>query len=350
MPDDSGKHRHSRRADLLPVLAVVLLGALMLGIATLWDGGLPDAASDDSAKDPAAAAAIDPEVTDGTRPRNDREERATDGSIIEGVEDSALLEDVKAAEAQVKKVRMESATFKIATFNLLGNNYTAPGGSRASWPDAGPRASMSVGLIRAHGADIVGVQEARAPQYAAVKGGLGWDAYSKPGDTDNGIMWNPAVFELVAADNFQIPYNGGHRAQSIVRLRHKDSRREFYVLNMHTTSGRSGSRTASRNAGLRIAADYVNSLKSEKVPIFLIGDMNDRGNFYCQVIPRTGLVAAQGGGGTCGSAPRMRPVDWITAYGGVTFSGYVDDFSAEHRRISDHPIVVASATLVGAKN
>lgn len=350
MPDDSGKHRHSRRADLLPVLAVVLLGALMLGIATLWDGGLPDAATDDSAKDPAAAAALDPQVSDDTRPRNDRDDRVTDGSIIEGVEDSALLEDVKAAEAQVKKVRMESATFKIATFNVLGNNYTAPGGSRASWPDAGPRASMTVGLIRNHGADVVGVQEARAPQYAAIRNGLGWEAYSKPGDTDNGIMWNPGVFELVGADNFQIPYNGGHRAQSIVRLRHKQSRREFYVINMHTTSGHSGSRIASRNAGLRIAADYVNSLKSEKVPIFLIGDMNDRGNFYCTVIPRTGMIAAQGGGGTCGTAPRMRPVDWITAYGGVTFSGYVDDFSAEDRHISDHPIVVSTATLVGAKS
>ena len=45
----------------------------------------------------------------------------------------------------------------------------------------------------------------------------------------------------------------------------------------------------------------------------------------------------------------MRPVDWITGYGNVSFTNYVDDFSSESKRVSDHPFVSATATMRGAK-
>ena len=140
-----------------------------------------------------------------------------------------------------------------------------------------------------------------------------------------------------------------NRPQTVVRLRHKESRREFYVINMHPSAGHGGKYASSRNAAFGTLVSYVNQLKSQRVPIFVTGDMNDRGNFYCRVIPPTGLVAAQGGGGTCGTAPRMRPVDWITGYGNVSFTNYVDDFSSESKRVSDHPFVSATATMRGAK-
>jgi hypothetical protein len=119
---------------------------------------------------------------------------------------------------------------------------------------------------------------------------------------------------------------------------------------MHTSAGNGGRYVSARNAAFSTLVSYVNRLKSQNVPIFVTGDMNDRANFYCRVIPATGMRAAQGGGGTCGSPPRMRPVDWVVATSNVEFSGYWDDFSSESKRVSDHPFVSATATMVGSKD
>ncbi|NHA00217.1 hypothetical protein G5V59_08970 [Nocardioides sp. W3-2-3] len=56
------------------MVAVVLLGAILLGVATLWDGGAPDAATD-----PVAARADIAQAADPSRPRHDAEEREVDG-------------------------------------------------------------------------------------------------------------------------------------------------------------------------------------------------------------------------------------------------------------------------------
>ena len=156
------------------------------------------------------------------------------------------------------------------------------------------------------------------------------------------------VFEFVDGETFSVYFMTRYRPQTVLRLRHKATRREFYVINMHTSAGHGGRYASTRNAAFGTAVSVVNRLKAERIPIFLTGDMNDRANFYCRVIPPTGMVAAQGGGGTCGTPPRMRPVDWIAGHGRVAFSGYVDDFSSESRRVSDHPFVSATATMRGS--
>ncbi|WP_435768883.1 endonuclease/exonuclease/phosphatase family protein [Nocardioides sp. SYSU DS0651] len=353
MPDQSRRHRHSGRAEFLPVLAVVLLAAILIGVATLWDGGVPDTAIDTAGRETTPSVASDPAgASDQTRPRHDREERVVDGELIEPVEEVAVGEDVqevrRAAEAGVTKVRQKWASFKIATFNVLAVQHTEPGGQRASWPGAGWRSPQTVGLVRKHGADIVGLQEVKSSQLSAIAGGLGYASWPGGGDPDNSIIYNPAKFEFVSGDTFQVFFMSRNRPQTVLRLRHKQSRREFYVINMHTSAGHGGRYASSRNAAFDTLVAYVNNLKAQKVPIFVTGDMNDRANFYCKVIPRTGLVAAQGGGGTCGSPPRMRPVDWVVATPDVTLTSYWDDFSSEHQRVSDHPFVSASATIEGS--
>lgn len=341
----------------MPVLAVVVLAAILIAVATLWDGGMPDTAVDSTARNAGASVATG---ADQTRPRHDRENRVVDGQLIEPLDAEARAQQApaapgdgaqlaRAAEAGVKKVAQESATFRIATFNVLASQHTEPGGQHASWPSAGWRTPQTVGLIRSHGADIVGLQEVKTGQLNGIAGALGYDYWPGGADPDDSVIWNPAKFELVAHDSFSIFFMTHNRPQTVVRLREKQSRREFYVINMHTSAGYGGRYASARNAAFSTLSSYVNQLKADNVPIFVTGDMNDRENFYCRVIPATGMHAAQGGGGTCGSAPRMRPVDWIVGTPNVDFSNYVDDFSAESRKISDHPFVSATATIVGSK-
>ncbi|MDN5743557.1 MAG: endonuclease/exonuclease/phosphatase family protein [Nocardioidaceae bacterium] len=353
MPDHAGKRRHAGRAELLPVLAIVLAGVLIVGIAMYWRHGPPEASIDqvsDRAVDRTTQTRTGAELSDPDRARKDHKDAVVNRGVVKPLRDAAQLrEDARAAEAEVTNVNQKSVTFKMASFNVLASQHTEPGGQHAGWPGAGVRSGQTVGLIKAHHADVVGLQEVKSSQLSAITGGTGFRAWPGGGDPDNSVIYNPSKFEYVSGTTFSVWFMSRNRPQTVLRLRHKQSRREFYVINMHPSAGHGGRYASSRNAAFDTVVSYINKLKSERVPIFLTGDMNDRGNFYCRVVSRTGLVAAQGGGGTCGSAPRMRPVDWVTAWGNVSFSGYVDDFSSENRRISDHPFVSATATMRGAQ-
>jgi hypothetical protein len=78
--------------------------------------------------------------------------------------------------------------------------------------------------------------------------------------------------------------------------------------------------------------------------VIVTGDMNDREEFYCRVVPPAGLVAANGGSYAdgCHPPPSPIPVDWVVG-SGVTWSGYWRDTSPITARVSDHFIVSATA-------
>ena len=346
MSDPSGRHRHAARSDLLPVVAVILLGAILLGAATLWNGSdAPEAAIDRTSGSTQAVDAVD-----SSRPRHDLDDRAVDGELIdplEGTQDPAKADEKLRVAAEAGTTRIRNVTFRIATFNVLASQHT-DGGGRGGWPSSGWRTPQTVGYIRNHDVDVVGLQEVKPGQLSGITAGTGFKAWPSGSDPDNSIIWDPAVFEFVSGDAFYIRFMHSTRMQPIVRLRHKATKLEFYFLNMHASAG-GGQYAASRAAGHNTAAATVNRLKSAKIPIFLTGDMNDREAFFCRVLPPTGMVAAAGGttSGGC-RPPGQMPVDWIVATSGVDFSSFVNDKSPVARRVSDHHFVSATATVRGA--
>lgn len=346
MPEQSGRRRNASRSELLPVVAVVLLGALLLGVAVLWDGGAPPRA----AIDRTGAATSIRDASDADRARHDVEDREVNGELIDPIAASAEpapgpdQELRRAAEAG--KVRISEVSFRVATFNVLASQHTdGPGG----WPDSGWRTPQTVGYIRNAGVDVVGLQEVKPGQLAGITSGTGFRAWPGGSDPDNSVIWNPGVFELVSGDAFYIRFMNGTRMQPIVRLRHKQTKLEFYFVNMHASAG-GGQYAASRAAGHNAAAATVNRLKADGIPIFLTGDMNDREAFFCRVLPPTGMVAAVGGStsGGCRPPSGSMPVDWIVATSDVGFSSFVNDKSTVARRVSDHHFVSATATIQGA--
>ncbi len=350
MPEHSGPRRHAARSELIPVVAVILLGAILLGVATLWDGGAPDAAAD-----PVAARADIAEAADPTRARHDARDREVDGELIEPLSDSAAppkqqdgeLEQLRIA-AESQRTRIREVSFGIATFNVLASQHTDAGGQHGSWPSSGWRTPQAVAYIRNSGVSVVGLQEVKTGQLAGLTSGLGFKAWPGGSDPDNSVIWDPDVFEFVSGDAFYITFMHGTRMQPIVRLRHKKTNLEFYFLNMHASAG-GGKYAASRAAGHNTAAATVNRLKKDRIPIFLTGDMNDRAAFFCRVLPPTGMVAAAGGSTAGGCRPPGEmPVDWIVATDQVSFSGFSNDKSTVARRVSDHHYVSATATVQGA--
>ncbi|MBF4762900.1 endonuclease/exonuclease/phosphatase family protein [Nocardioides islandensis] len=251
----------------------------------------------------------------------------------------------RAAEREAARQTM---TFQIGTFNVLGSQHSTPTGDHRKYPPASVRSPRAVQRIRSFGVDILGTQELQPDQLNAIQSMTGYAAYPGyafgPRETDNTIFYDDSRFEFVSGSSFTIHFMHADRPQTILRLRDKQTGREFYVLNMHASAG-FGPYAVTRRAGHYIAANTVNRLKGEGIPIFLTGDMNDRAEFFCRVAPMTGMVAAIGGSisGGCHPAGALA-VDWVLGWGNVSFSNYIEDRSTM-RTTSDHYFVSATATV-----
>ena len=256
--------------------------------------------------------------------------------------------DAALRRAAEREALRQTMTFQIGTFNVLGSQHTAPGGERRSYPPAGVRNGGAVARIRSFGVDILGTQELQADQLNALTSMTGFAAY--PGyafganETDNSILYDDSRFEFVSGSYFTIHFMHADRPQTILRLRDRETGREFYVLNMHASAGE-GQYAVTRRAGHFTAAATVNRLKAEGIPIFLTGDMNDRAEFFCRLAPITGMVSADGGSTAGGCHTGASPaVDWVLGWGNVGFSNYIEDRSTLGR-VSDHHFVVGTATV-----
>ena len=256
--------------------------------------------------------------------------------------------DAALRRAAEREAARQTMTFQIGSFNVLGSQHSAPGGDHARYPAASARNTGAVARIRSFGVDILGTQELQPDQLNGITAMTGYAAY--PGyafgsrETDNSILYDDSKFEFVSGSYFTIHFMHANRPQTILRLRDKATGREFYVLNMHASAGEGGY-AVTRRAGHYTAAATVNRLKSEGIPIFLTGDMNDRAEFFCRVAPATGMVAAIGGSTAGGCHPAgALAVDWVLGWGNVGFSNYIEDRSTM-QVVSDHYFVSATATV-----
>ncbi len=340
---DAGSRRPSRAGVAL--LAVVLLVSVVAGVAVALrlDG------------DRGGASAVAQSLPKAQRLVDSRQlvpvRRVVAATELEEVDLEALRAERAAAKAE--KAATSDAPFevRVGSFNVLGSQHTAAGGSRQRYPPAATRNVGATNLIGKHGVDILGTQELQADQLSALQSRTGMAAY--PGlawgsaETDNSVLWDPGVFELVSGSQFTITFMGRARPQPIVRLRHLATGRELYVVNTHPSAG-GGRYAAERAAGQNTLVSVVNGLKGEGVPVLVTGDMNDREAFYCSVPPRTGLVASNGGSvaGGCNPPPQPLPVDWVLGYD-VGWSGYWRDTTPVTQRISDHYFISALASFGG---
>lgn len=240
-------------------------------------------------------------------------------------------------------------TITVGSFNVLGSQHTTPRGDHPNYPSARTRNGWAAGMMRAHGVDVLGMQELQTDQLNAITSMTGMAAF--PGyqfganETDNSILYDTSIFEFVSGSSFTIHFMHANRPQTILKLRYKPTGREMYFLNMHASAGE-GQYAVTRRAGHYTAVATINRLKAEGLPIFLMGDMNDRAEFFCRVAPPTGMHSADGSNinGGCHPAGRLA-VDWVLGTSEVQFSDYWQDRTAVTRKVSDHFFISSKATL-----
>ena len=240
-----------------------------------------------------------------------------------------------------------SLAVRVASWNTLGASHTeGPGCNKCALPDSGPRMERAVQVIKSHRLDVIGFQEFQPKQQAMFKARMpGWAVFS---NVDNAVAWDTSKFAIVSSRTFTIPYFGGSpRQMPQVRLRHKTSGKVFEVLSIHNPADVRGNAAQWRAKAVSIEGAITNQLAAANIPVILTGDANDREQFFCQ-ITGYGVLQSSSGGSNIGGCrpPGHMSVDWVMgSKRNIVFTTHQQDDSANVDYASDHPIIVATASI-----
>jgi endonuclease/exonuclease/phosphatase family metal-dependent hydrolase len=251
------------------------------------------------------------------------------------------------------------ATSRVASFNVLGDSHTRTG-RKASMGSGVERMRRTVKILDKRELDLVGFQEMQRVQVQeflrlrTTEWGIYPGLVLTPRDGENTIAWRRSVWTLVEVDTQTIPYfNGRTREMPILLLQHNATGEQVYVMNVHNpaTNRRVGNQDYWRDQAMAIEAAKVNEMKAaSQIPILVLGDMNEREDVFCYFGQQARLRAANGAGYKanakgCLPPPRPMSVDWIFGTKDVAFSDYAALRTTRIERTTDHPVVVATATL-----
>ncbi len=232
-----------------------------------------------------------------------------------------------------------ATSLQIASFNALGSSHTAAGGNKPGYRAGTTRTKDAVEYLDKHGVDVAGFQEFQGDQQAAFKRlKPGWKVVA---EKDNAIVWNDSKFKLVKRQSLTIPYfEGQPRKMPVVQLEDRTTGAKFWVVDVHNPANTKAhpDNEANRDRATKLEQDLVKKLGAGGLPVFVVGDFNERAEARDKMTSVAGTVSA---------APKQARtgIDWIFGSGGVKFSDYAFDTATQQSKTSDHPMVVATATF-----
>lgn len=273
----------------------------------------------------------------------------------EGTGEAARLSDGDRA-AQQPSDSADSGiptTFRIGSLNVLGAGHTAPGGDRHGYASGAERMAKQVAVIRHERVDVVGFQELQKSQFdvftqmTAGQYGIWPGNIDGPGFLRNSIAWRTRTWSFVKGSWIRVPYFHGETLRMpVALLQNVTTGQQAYFMNFQNPANARGDANRWRVAGRTLQINLVNRLRTTGLPVYWTGDFNDRDKAFCDVTKRTDLVSASGGSNTSSCLPaRPMAVDWVFGSLETSFSGY----SADRRRLiqesTDHPFILATASL-----
>lgn len=353
MPDRRGDRDPSALARRTGARAVTVLAAFALTGLLAGCGG---SAIHANVVPPSQAAA--------TRPTEDPSPTAASTPSASGASGKQLRSSQlarlraltgEAGRAARHEARLRDAKpFVVTSLNVLGNSHTQGKHKRHGFGPGTSRIVALGDLMRTKDVSVAGLQEFQPPQDATFQRLFGSEYAVYPGLTlgsessDNSIAWRTSDWTLVRASTVGIPYFGGRiRQMPRVLLERKATGTRVWFVNVHNPANIGGNQTRWRVAAVGIEAQLMKSLDAHGTPVVFTGDMNDREAFGCPFTAQSGMHSADGTSTIAGRCTNTRPrnVDWILGSDQVQFSDFVTDFSTEHRKLTDHPMVTAAVAL-----
>ena len=268
--------------------------------------------------------------------------------VILVISSSVYLLPASSHGAGAARPPSHDSTFGIATFNILGSQHTAgPGGH-------GPgvvRARVTASMILHRHLDLVGMQEVQADQLGVLTRLLPTHQIWPGSTLGRGslrlqIAFKRSRFELVEHGTISTPFDRQERPIPWVLLRERVSDRLFYVVTIHNSPRRL---EEERDTATRRQVALLRQLRASGHGVFVMGDANEKEEFFCEVVGRTDLEAANGGTAAsladCEPPEGYLPIDWIMGKGAFTFSDYAIDDDAQVEKASDHHLVRATVNV-----
>lgn len=284
----------------------------------------------------------------------------------------AAIADSTAVGPATGQTASGSTTFRIATFNVLGNSHTTAKGDESSRPSGKKRMADTVRALGEGKPSIIGFQEMEGVQYDEFKALTGSTYGTYPGDDPdqlvvaNNLAWRNDTWRLLSATTFTVPYfYGKYSRRPLVLLQNVHTGQEVYVMNTHNPANTRGNALAYRNQAVQIEAALITRLRSTHpdIPVLFTGDMNDWDNFYCPMTAAAPVHAAYGGSHvfaptdqcttpkfTVPKGQNPNPIDWIMGSPDVRFSGPTRLKDAVVAAASDHPLYWADASVNAARD
>lgn len=248
-----------------------------------------------------------------------------------------------------------STRFRVASFNILGYNHTAPGGDRKGYANGVKRMRYAYRVLQKHHVNVVGFQELQPPQLEKFNKltGKRWAVY--PGDRferiamHNSIAWKTRKWKRVDADYINIPYFSGNLVKMpVIKLRNRRTGRSVYFANFHNPADAHGPAQRWRDRARRKQIALANRTFDRGVPLVITGDMNEREKYFCAMVARAPMRAANGGSNRPDKPcdhPEPMGIDWIFGTRYIKFTRYKKVESRLVRRTTDHPFIFARAIV-----
>ena len=242
----------------------------------------------------------------------------------------------------------DNSGFNLASFNTLGASHT-PKGRFAGYYS---RTTRQVSYLNNLNVDVVGLQEFQKKQRNLFLQRAG-DTYgiypeSDKQDTENSLIWRNSTMEYLSGTTIDIPYFNGHiRKMPVVLLRHRQSGREAYFINVHNpaTLRKYGNQSRWRARAIAIERAKIIELRATGRAVFLTGDLNDRARAFCPLTRGKLMLAPNSIPSMNCSMPKKYGIDWVLAAGPARFSRFTYTWAPKNLRLTDHPIVMGRAHL-----
>jgi endonuclease/exonuclease/phosphatase family metal-dependent hydrolase len=347
------KHVTPRRLRL-PHLRLVVPAAALIVVGTVAASAAVMGSDDQSLSAGAPAATPTPPTPPVAAPGR---EKAKQKAAAETAREKARQRRLaKRVEALAARELTRSTTFRVASFNVLGDSHTSAGGDKPRYASGATRIGWALQALNASTVDVVGFQEYESVQHNAFarQTGDAWGVY--PGTSlgsnpvRNSIAWRRDTWTAVETHTISIPYFRGNRVpMPYVLLENNDTGQRVWLINVHnpTSNNKRGNNERWRDLGTSLEINLMNDLKADGTPVILMGDFNERTEAFCRVTSGAGAVAANGGTTSPCRPPEGHGIDWIFGTPSIDFSSYVRLRTPLIARTTDHPMVSTTATIGG---
>lgn len=225
-------------------------------------------------------------------------------------------------------------TFKVATLNILGSQHTRGWDRR--------RTFRTARLIRRQGINLIGMQEVQQDQLRWLQRELPryriWPAmrYDARGVRLQ-IGWRRSRFDQLDHGTITTVFSHQQRPIPWVRLREERTGRELYVIDIHNSPN---SQERARDFATRKEIRLFKRLRSRRDgSVLIVGDANERREWFCKLTGSTSARAANGGSHTASGCEPPEPsyVDWLMGAGRFDWRRY----EVRNVKVSDHRLHTA---------